>query len=126
MTISFSCNIIKFVNYFGALCGGIAQLVEHSPFKRGRVGSNPAWRTMETFVSFLYGGVPKPVEGAGLENRKDGNRRKSSNLFAPAINRGVAQLVECLFWEQDAAGSSPVTSTNVGSYKGLEISYNYF
>lgn len=51
------------------------------------------------------------VEGSGPENRKDGNRRKSSNLFAPAINRGVAQLVECLFWEQDAAGSSPVTST---------------
>ena len=75
------------------------------------MGSNPAWRTMETFVSFLYGGVPKPVEGTGLENRKDGNRRKSSNLFAPAINRGVAQLVERLFWEQDAAGSSPVTST---------------
>ncbi len=25
--------------------------------------------------------------------------------------RGVAQLVECLVWDQDAAGSSPVTST---------------
>ena len=26
-------------------------------------------------------------------------------------NRGVAQLVARLLWEQDAAGSSPVTST---------------
>ena len=28
-----------------------------------------------------------------------------------AIYVGVAQLVECQFWELDAAGSSPVTRT---------------
>ena len=32
--------------------------------------------------------------------------------------RGVAQMVECLVWDQDAAGSSPVTSTtkNLADY----------
>ncbi len=35
---------------------------------------------------------------------------KDSNIY-----RGVTQLVECLLWEQDAAGSSPVTSTNQSS-----------
>ena len=33
------------------------------------------------------------------------------NNTAQKINRGVAQLVARLLWEQDAAGSSPVTST---------------
>ena len=28
------------------------------------------------------------------------------------FNRGVTQLVECLVWDQDAAGSTPVTSTS--------------
>ncbi len=28
------------------------------------------------------------------------------------LYRGVAQMVECLVWDQDAAGSSPVTSTS--------------
>ena len=27
------------------------------------------------------------------------------------MKRGVAQLVECLLWEQDVAGSSPVSPT---------------
>ena len=30
-----------------------------------------------------------------------------------SASRGVAQMVECLVWDQDAAGSSPVTSTIV-------------
>ena len=82
-----------------------------SAFQAEHAGSIPVIRSMETFVSFSVWGCTQVVEGSGPENRKDGNHRKSSNLFAPAINRGVAQLVECLFWEQDAAGSSPVTST---------------
>ena len=33
------------------------------------------------------------------------------NYIGKMIYRGVAQLVARLLWEQDAAGSSPVTST---------------
>ncbi len=33
------------------------------------------------------------------------------NTVVNALFRGVAQLVARLLWEQDAAGSSPVTST---------------
>ncbi len=42
----------------------------------------------------------------------------SNNYNTICLNRGVAQLVECLVWDQDVAGSSPVTSTMLGSYKG--------
>ena len=32
--------------------------------------------------------------------------------------RGVAQLVECMVWDHDVAGSSPVTSTlRIAAYK---------
>ena len=34
--------------------------------------------------------------------------------------RGVAQLVARLLWEQDAAGSSPVTSTMLNVHNGLD------
>ena len=37
--------------------------------------------------------------------------------------RGVAQLVARLLWEQNAAGSSPVTPTNVSVHKGTHIFY---
>lgn len=72
-------------------------------------------------------------EEGGLENRKvDASLREGSNpsvsatfpvssFFSfqkaqagervPALRRGVVQLVERLFWEQEAAGSRPVTST---------------
>ena len=35
--------------------------------------------------------------------------------------RGVAQLVARLLWEQDAAGSSPVTSTISSVHNGFEL-----
>ena len=40
--------------------------------------------------------------------------------------RGVAQMVECLVWDQDAAGSSPVTSTILVSYRDIGIFFNNF
>ena len=36
------------------------------------------------------------------------------------FNRGVAQLVARLLWEQDAAGSNPVTPTMRSIIKGSE------
>ncbi len=36
-------------------------------------------------------------------------------------HRGVAQLVARLLWEQDAAGSSPVTSTISSVHNGFEL-----
>ena len=36
-------------------------------------------------------------------------------------NRGVAQLVARLLWEQDAAGSSPVTSTISSVHNDFEL-----
>ena len=35
--------------------------------------------------------------------------------------RGVAQLVARLLWEQDAAGSSPVTPTISSVHNGFEL-----
>ena len=39
-----------------------------------------------------------------------------------SINRGVIQLVECVVWDHDAAGSSPVTPTKNSKLKNLDFS----
>lgn len=39
------------------------------------------------------------------------------------LYRGVAQVVECLLWEQDAAGSSPVSPTNPTLYESDFLYY---
>lgn len=39
-----------------------------------------------------------------------------------SINRGVIQLVECVVWDHDAAGSSPVTPTKNFKLKNLDFS----
>lgn len=39
-----------------------------------------------------------------------------------SINRGVIQLVECVVWDYDAAGSSPVTPTKNFKLKNLDFS----
>ncbi len=46
-------------------------------------------------------------------------------MIANKIFRGVAQLVARLVWDQDAAGSNPVTSTILNTHKGLESPYGY-
>ena len=46
---------------------------------------------------------PKQAKNSNLQSHK-----KLKNK-----NRGVAQLVARLLWEQDAAGSNPVTRTNL-------------
>lgn len=38
-----------------------------------------------------------------------------------SINRGVIQLVECVVWDHDAAGSSPVTPTKMQYIMKLKI-----
>jgi hypothetical protein len=43
---------------------------------------------------------------------------------APSENRiclGVAQVVECLIWSQEVAGSSPVTQTKIPGSKEFRV-----
>jgi hypothetical protein len=42
------------------------------------------------------------------------------------INRGVAQMVARLVWDQDAAGSNPVTSTTMNSVFILNTEFFVF
>ena len=44
----------------------------------------------------------------------------SCSVSEAANNRGVIQLVECVVWDHDAAGSSPVAPTN---NKKFDFSY---
>ena len=45
-------------------------------------------------------------------------------VFTNSYNRGVAQLVARLLWEQNAAGSSPVTPTMASVLTAFEMLWN--
>lgn len=47
----------------------------------------------------------------------------SSSLIIPTIYLGVVQLVERLIWDQEAAGSSPVTQTT--TFRGLKLKTHF-
>ena len=47
-------------------------------------------------------------------------------LDSNRIRRGVAQMVARLVWDQDAAGSNPVTSTNSLSLDAIYVPAQFF
>ena len=66
----------------------------------------------------------KEIPGTARGRAKQGNFERDKKIEY----RGVAQMVARLLWEQDAAGSNPVTSTthknpgtsmNAGIFRGI-------
>ena len=62
--------------------------------------------------SFIYLSISKIITTFATANKK--------SLFC---NRGVAQLVAFLVWDQAVAGSSPVTSTRNGVTAFLAVTF---
>ena len=92
----------------------------------GRKRESPAGQTLEAAERCFLSTKPperpgisaSPPGAAGIEHRS--TRKQSRRTISP---RGVAQLVARDVWDVDAAGSNPVTPTNI---KANEFCVNHW